>query len=78
MDQETISRCEDAPGGWNPVIWNRVRRVAHRMTRSELIWFYRRTGAIKADDLSTWSKRELLGVLDEIGEDAAEDLLSKQ
>jgi hypothetical protein len=58
-------------------VWSRVSRIAESLTREELITFYQETGAVSAPDLSAWTKEELLGVLDEIGEGDARKLIER-
>lgn len=54
------------PRGWPSDLWERLIQCAAQLPRETLITFYEDTGAIRATDLSLWTKEQLLGVLDEI------------
>jgi hypothetical protein len=58
----------------NRELFDKVLAVAKRMSKEDLIAFYKKTKAVNAD-FSTWSKEELLDVIDEIAERDARTLL---
>lgn len=63
------------PRGWEKGTWQKIEQIAERITKEELLDFYRKTGSIRSDTLEQWSRDELIGVLDEIGKENADQFL---
>lgn len=66
---------EFIPRGWRKDTWQKVEKIIERISKEELLDFYRTTGAIRADALEQWSREELINVVDEIGEKNARQFL---
>lgn len=74
----------DPPRGWDISLWNKVLKVANKMSRQELIiaWLDSLVGKVSDNsfnkelvNLGAFSRQELIDLIHEIGQDGGEKLL---